>query len=89
MLVLRVAAGVSYEPAGDEQDRYGRMVATSYAVGGTNINAYMVRFVYALAFRKYSEKYVPQEERARTGRRGMHRGTFVAPWDWRRGKRLQ
>ena len=89
MLALRAAPGVSCEPVSDEQDRYGRMIATCYAVDGTNINAYMVRSVYALAFRKYSEKYVPQEERARTGRRGMHIGTFVAPWDWRRGKRLQ
>ena len=89
VLVLRAAAGVSCEPAGDEQDRYGRMIATCYAVDGTNINAYMVRSGHALAYRKYSEKYVSQEERARTGRRGMHRGAFVAPWDWRRGKRLQ
>ena len=55
------------------------MIATCYAVDGTNINAYMVRSGYALAYRKYSEKYVPQEERARAERRGMHRGTFVAP----------
>ena len=89
VLVLRAAAGVSCEPAGDEQDRYGRMIATCYAVDGTNINAYMVRSGHALAYRKYSQKYVPQEERARAGRRGMHRGAFVAPWDWRRGKRLQ
>ena len=89
VLVLRAAAGVSCEPAGDEQDRYGRMIATCYAVDGTDINAYMVRSGHALAYRKYSEKYVSQEERARAGRRGMHRGAFVAPWDWRRGKRLQ
>ncbi len=89
VLVLRAAAGVSCEPAGDEQDRYGRMIATCFAVDGTNINAYMVRSGYALAYRKYSEKYVSQEGEARAGRRGMHRGAFVAPWDWRRGKRLQ
>ena len=89
VLILRAAAGVSCEPAGDEQDRYGRMIATCYAVDGTNINAYMVRSGHALAYRKYSEKYVSQEERARAGRRGIHRGAFVAPWNWRRGKRLQ
>lgn len=89
VLVLRAAAGVSCEPAGDEQDRYGRVIATCFAVDGTDINAYMVRSGHALAYRKYSQKYVSQEERARAGRRGMHRGAFVAPWDWRRGKRLQ
>ena len=42
----------------------------------------------ALAYRKYSSEYVPEEEMARAKKRGLHRGTFVAPWDWRRGKRL-
>lgn len=88
-LILMAAAGVRCEPAGDEQDKYGRMIATCYAVDGTNVNADMVRSGYALAYREYSEEYISEEEMARDHKRGMHRGTFVAPWDWRRGKRLQ
>ena len=30
-----------------------------------------------------------QERAAKSARRGLWRGAFVPPWDWRRGKRLQ
>ena len=69
-------------------DRYGRKIGTCYAADGVNINAQMVRLGYALAYRKYSRKYVPEEEEARARRRGLHRGAFVDPWAWRRGQRL-
>ena len=69
-------------------DRYGRKIGTCYAADGTDINAEMVRLGYALAYRKYSKKYVPEEQEARANRRGLHRGAFVEPWAWRRGQRL-
>ncbi len=86
-LTLLAAGGVScdMEP---EEGKYGRKVGTCYAVGGRNVNALMVLMGYALAYRKYSTAYVREEDRARAGRRGLHSGSFVAPWDWRRGKRL-
>ena len=48
----------------------------------------MVSQGFALAYRKYSTAYVGQERAAKAARRGLWRGEFVAPWDWRRGKRL-
>ena len=89
VLGLMAAGGVRCKPAGDEIDRYGRMIATCYSVDGTNINADLVRSGYALAYRKYSKEYVAEEEKARAEKKGMHRGRFIPPWDWRRGKRLQ
>ena len=41
----------------------------------------------ALAYRDYSEKYVPQENAAREARRGIWAMRFVPPWEWRRGER--
>jgi len=35
----------------------------------------------ALAYRKYSNQYVPEEDKARADKRGMWAGEFVAPWD--------
>ena len=35
-----------------------------------------------------SRAYIADESDARAGRRGMWRGDFVPPWDWRRGARL-
>ena len=44
---------------------------------------------WALAYRQFSRDYVDEEEEARSNRRGIHRGEFVEPWDWRRGGRLE
>ena len=71
----------------DEKDRYGRLIADCF-VDGYNVNARLVYEGLALAYRKYSERYVPEEDKARAAKRGMWAGEFVAPRDWRRGKRL-
>jgi hypothetical protein len=38
---------------------------------------------WALAYRRYSMDYVAAEDEARKAKRGMWRGTFVKPWEWR------
>ena len=73
---------------GDTKDRYGRLIADCF-VDGYNLNARLVYEGLALAYRKYSKKYVSQEDKARATNRGLWAGEFIAPWDWRRGKRLE
>ena len=73
---------------GDQTDRYGRLIADCF-VSGYNLNARIVYEGLGLAYRKYSKKYVSEEDQARESRRGMWAGEFVAPWDWRKGKRLE
>lgn len=68
-------------------DRYGRVVAVCHT-RGEDLNAWLVASGWALAYRRYSTDYVDEEEAAEAGRRGIWRGSFVAPWDWRRGGRL-
>ena len=70
-----------------DRDRYGRTVAVCRAAG-EDLNVWMVREGWALAYRRYSMAYVAEETAARSARRGIWRGDFVAPWDWRRGERL-
>ena len=70
-----------------DKDRYGRIVAVCHA-NGRDLNATMVLPGMALAYRKYSGDYTGQEASAKVARRGLWAGQFVAPWDWRRGKRL-
>lgn len=72
-----------------ELDRYGRALGICYSMDGTDLNGWLVRNGYGLAYRKYSTKYVTEEEAARAEDVGMHAGDFVPPWDWRRGERLQ
>jgi len=63
-------------------DTYGRTLAVCM-VGDEDLNRWMVQQGWALAFVKYSKEYVQDEEAARTARRGIWIGAFVAPWDWR------
>ncbi len=70
-----------------DRDRYGRVVAVC-TVAGRDLNRWMVAEGWAFAYRRYSRAYVAAESRARAARRGIWRGEAVAPWDWRRGKRL-
>jgi hypothetical protein len=43
----------------------------------------MVQQGWALAYVKYSSAHRQVEEDARTNQRGLWRGAFIAPWDWR------
>ena len=70
-----------------DRDRYERIVAVCFA-GGENLNAWMVRHGWALAYRRYSLDYVDDEDAARKNGAGLWAGTFTPPWDWRRGERL-
>ena len=69
-------------------DRYKRIVAVCRA-GGENLNAWMVGEGWALAYRRYSPDYIMQEDNASRSKVGIWQGEFIAPWDWRRGKRLE
>ena len=69
-------------------DRYGRTVGVCNA-GGEDLNAWMVAEGWALAYRKYSTDYVEEEAAAQAAGVGIWRGEFVAPWDWRRGARIE
>jgi endonuclease YncB( thermonuclease family) len=64
-------------------DRYGRVVAVCRA-GPIDLNAWMVGNGWAVAYRRYSMDYVRDEDAARRGRKGVWRGEFVMPWEWRR-----
>ena len=70
-----------------DQDRYGRVVGRCFS-NGNNLGKTMVVLGFALAYRRYSNKYVPMEETAKSLQRGMWTGKFTPPWKWRRGKRL-
>jgi len=69
-----------------DTDRYGRAVAVC-RLGELDINGWMVANGHALAYRRYGRDYVPHEDTARAERRGIWRGRFTAPRDWRRGVR--
>jgi endonuclease YncB( thermonuclease family) len=69
-----------------DTDRYGRVVAVCRA-GPINLNAWMVGNGWAVAYRRYSIDYVRDEDDARKGLKGLWRGEFMMPWEWRRKHR--
>ena len=71
-----VAQGVRC--SGDEEDRYGRLIAVCHA-GGRDVNATMVARGAAFAYRKYSKDYVRQEREAKSARRGIWQGSAERP----------
>ncbi|MFQ5507958.1 MAG: thermonuclease family protein [Leptospirillia bacterium] len=68
----------------DGYDYYGRFLGVCRAADGADLNREMVRRGWALAYRRFSELYVPDEDRARRDAVGMWAGDFQPPWDWRR-----
>ena len=68
-------------------DRFGRIVAVCFIAEGLDLGKEMVRTGWALAYRHYSTEYIGAEGEAQEARRGMWRGEFIAPWDWRRSNR--
>lgn len=67
-------------------DRQGRLLVTCFALDGLDIGREMVYTGWALAYREYSGKYLPAEWDAKENKRGVWKGEFVPPWEWRRGK---
>ena len=68
-----------------DRDNYGRVVAVCQH-SGANVNAWLVANGWALAYRRHSRAYVDAESQAKSARRGIWRGDFVAPWDWRQAE---
>jgi endonuclease YncB( thermonuclease family) len=67
-----------------DTDSYGRTVAIC-SNGELDLGAEMVRSGLALAYRKFGDRYVEEEDEARRARRGAWSGDFTPPWDERHG----
>ena len=65
------------------KDRYNRFIAECFK-DKININRWMVSSGYAVAYRKYSKKFVSQENLAKKEKLGLWSGKFEMPWEWRK-----
>ena len=65
------------------KDRYNRFIAECFK-DKTNINRWMVSSGYAVAYRKYSKKFVSHENLAKKEKLGLWAGKFEMPWEWRK-----
>ena len=65
------------------KDRYKRILAECF-VNNESLSSYLVRSGYAFAYRKYSKKFIADEDFARINKLGMWSMKFEYPWDFRR-----
>jgi len=65
------------------KDRYKRYLATCYKEK-INLNKWMVRNGYAVAYKRYSKDYVRDEAYAKENKLGVWEGSFMMPEKWRK-----
>ena len=65
------------------KDFYGRVLGECF-VNGESLSRYLVREGFAFAYRKYSDKFISDEEYAKSNRLGMWSMKFQYPWDYRK-----
>ena len=69
---------------GKKKDFYKRTLAECF-VNGESLSKFLVRRGYAFAYRKYSKKFIKDENFAKSNKLGMWSMTFQYPWDFRKG----
>ena len=65
------------------KDQYKRSLAECF-VNDESLSSYLVKSGYAFAYRKYSKKFINDEDFAKKNNIGMWSMKFEYPWDWRK-----
>ena len=67
----------------ERKDQYNRYLSICY-LKNKDINSWLVKNGYAIAYRRYSKKYVLEEQHAEKNKLGIWQGTFQTPEEWRK-----
>ena len=65
------------------KDQFKRTLAECF-VNNESLSSYLVKSGYAFAYRRYSKKFITDEDFARTNKIGMWSMEFDYPWAWRK-----
>ena len=65
------------------KDIYKRTLAECF-INGESLSVFLVRNGYAFAYRKYSDKFIKEEEFAKKNKNGLWSMKFEYPWDFRK-----
>ena len=82
-ILIKKIGNNSIECIREGKDRYKRTLAECF-VNNKSISSYLVRSGYAFAYRKYSKKFIIDEDFAKDNKIGMWSMKFEFPWDYRK-----
>ena len=82
-LLIKKIGNQTPECIREGQDVYKRTLAECF-INGESLSAFLVRLGYAFAYRKYSDKFIKDEEFAKENKLGMWSMKFEYPWDFRK-----
>ena len=83
MLLVKKIGNNTPECIREGKDVYKRTLAECF-VNGESLSSFLVRSGYAFAYRKYSKKFIKDENFAKANKLGMWAMTFQYPWDFRK-----
>ena len=82
-LIKKISKNVVKCTTQKNKDRYNRFIGVCY-IKQENLNRWLVRNGYAIAYRRYSKDYILDEDFAKTNKLGLWSGTFLKPEKWRK-----
>ena len=83
MLLMKKISNNTPECISEGKDVYKRTLAECF-INGESLSSFLVRSGYAFAYRKYSKKFIKDEDFAKANKLGMWTMTFQYPWDFRK-----
>ena len=83
LLLVNKIGNKTPECISEGKDVYKRTLAECF-INGESLSSFLVRSGYAFAYRKYSKKFIKDEEFAKTNKIGMWSMKFQFPWDFRK-----
>ena len=83
MLLIKKIGNETPECISEGKDVYKRTLAECF-INEESLSAFLVRSGYAFAYRKYSDKFIKDEEFAKKNKLGMWSMKFEYPWDFRK-----
>ncbi len=83
ILLIKKIGNKTPECISEGKDAYKRTLAECF-VNGESLSVFLVRSGYAFAYRKYSDKFIKDEEFAKENKLGIWAMTFQYPWVFRK-----
>jgi len=82
-ILIEKIANNKVECVSEGKDQYKRTLAECF-VNNESLSSYLVRSGYAFAYRRYSKKFIINENYAKKKQIGMWSMNFDYPWDYRK-----